>query len=666
MEQDTAARRLQELRQLIEEHNYYYHVQDEPRISDAQFDLLMKELLALEALFPGLVSEDSPSRRIGGPPLAYFAEVRHAVPMLSLENAFSAEELTAFYRRLQKILGIEQITLVGEPKIDGLAVSLYYEEGKFVRGATRGDGYRGEDITANLQTIWSLPLRLRERVSAEVRGEVYMPLRGFARLNRERQQAGLTTFANPRNAAAGSLRQLDPAVAAQRPLDLYVYSLANYAGQGVDSQWEILGLLKTLGFKVSEHVSLLNSLPAALDYFKRMHELRAGLPYGIDGVVLKVNEMSYQQAAGFTSRAPRWAVAFKFTAEEGITRVRDITVNVGRTGAITPLAELEPLLLSGSMVKRASLHNESMIRGKGVMIGDTVVVHKAGDVIPEIVRVLKEERSGGERPFHMPQQCPSCGKKVYRLPAEAALRCLNPACPAQVVERIIHFAARGAMDISGLGEALAAQLYHAGLVRDVGDLYALRAGDLAGLERMGEKSASNLLKALERSKRNPLHRLIYALGIRFVGERAARILAGHFRSLDLLAAATYEELVTLREIGPQIALSLQDYFGQEETKHILKKLGQAGVNFQEAEDRRDQQDGDLAGKNFVLTGTLQHLTREQARELIEGRGGKVLSAISKNTDYLIAGEKAGSKLEKALSLGITVLGEEDLRKMLGG
>ncbi|MEW5921274.1 MAG: NAD-dependent DNA ligase LigA [Bacillota bacterium] len=666
MEKEVATRRLAELRELIAEHNYYYHVLDAPRISDTQFDLLMKELLELEALFPELVTDDSPSRRIVGAPLTSFAEVQHVVPMLSLENAFSEGELAAFYRRLQKNLGIERVTLVGEPKIDGLAVSLYYEEGKFVRGATRGDGYRGEDITDNLCTIWSLPLRLRDRITAEVRGEVYMPRQGFERLNREREQEGLSLFANPRNAAAGSLRQLDPAVAAQRPLDLFVYSLVNFNSARGNSQWEILSLLKELGFKVNEHVSLLTGLAEALNFYKNMNEMRPALPYEIDGVVFKVNELAYQQKAGFTSRAPRWAVAYKFTAEEGITRIRDITVNVGRTGAITPLAELEPLLLSGSVIKRASLHNEGIIREKDVMIGDTVVVHKAGEVIPEIVRVLKEERRGGERPFTMPDHCPSCRKEVYRLPGEAALRCLNPACPAQVVERIIHFASRGAMDISGLGESLAAQLYHARLVNDVGDLYTLTAEELAGLERMGEKSATNLLGSLERSKKNPLHRLIYALGIRFVGERAARLLAAHFGRLPLLAAAAYEELVALKEIGPQIALSLQDFFRQEETKKILLKLERAGVNFQEEQHDRGRLRMDLAGKSFVLTGTLQHFTREQAREMIEGRGGKVLSSVSKNVDYLIAGEKAGSKLEKALDLGITVLGEEDLTALLDG
>ncbi|HAP31443.1 MAG TPA: DNA ligase (NAD(+)) LigA [Firmicutes bacterium] len=662
MDREPAARRLTELRELINEHNYYYHVLDAPCISDALFDQYMQELMQLESLYPELSSDDSPSRRLGGPPISAFAEVRHLVPMLSLDNAFTGDALLAFYRRLQKIFGMGSITLVGEPKIDGLAVSLYYEDGKFVRGATRGDGYRGEDITANLCTIRSLPLRLREDIRAEVRGEVFMTREGFARLNREREQEGLSLFANPRNAAAGSLRQLDPAVAAQRPLDLFAYSLVNLSNKSITSQWEILALLKALGFKVNAHVSLLQDLDEALHFYAEINTLRHSLPYEIDGVVYKVNDLLLQEKAGSTSRAPRWAIAYKFAAAEGITRIRDITVTVGRTGTITPLAELDPLLLSGSLVKRASLHNEWIVREKDVMIGDMVVVHKAGEIIPEIVMVLKKRRSGGERPFIMPQSCPSCGREAKRLQGEAALRCLNPACPAQVVERIIHFASREAMDISGLGESLAAQLYHSGLVHDVGDLYALTAEDLLKLERLGEKSANNLLNVLERSKNNPLHRLLYGLGIRLVGERAARLLAAHFGSLPCLAAATSAELIALKEIGPRIAFSLISFFQGAEAKTVIHKLKQAEVNFLEEQEKEGQED--LAGKSFVFTGTLQRFTRQQAKEMVEGRGGKVLSAVSKNVDYLIAGGTAGSKLTRARELGITVLGEEGFAELL--
>lgn len=663
MDQKTAATRLEELRELIDEHNYYYHVLDDPRISDTQFDLYMKELLELEARHPGLVSDDSPSQRVGGAPLTAFAEVRHTVPMLSLDNAFSPEDVAAFYRRLQKNLGLEQFSLVGEPKIDGLAVSLTYEDGLLVRGATRGDGTQGEEITANLRTIWSLPLRLRQKINGEVRGEVFMPRQGFEMLNEARRQEELPLFANPRNAAAGSLRQLDPAVAATRPLDFFAYSLVNSGGDRNTYQWEILQQLKQLGFKVNEHASLLGGLDEVLAYHLHISELRPGLPYEIDGVVFKVNELAYQEKAGYTSRAPRWAIAYKFTAEEGITRITDIKVNVGRTGAITPLAELEPIRLSGSVIRRASLHNEDIIREKDVMIGDVVVVHKAGDVIPEIVRVLKEKRGGGELPFSMPGNCPSCGRDVERVPGEAALRCHNPACPAQAVERIIHFASRRGMDIAGLGEALAAQLYNEGLVKDVGDLYSLTAAQVSGLERMGEKSAANLLEALEHSKANQLHRLIYALGIRFVGERTARQLAAHFKSLPSLAKASFAELTALPDTGPQIAYSLQDFFSRPETKVIMEKLDMAGVNLIEKQDRVAAHAG-LAGMSFVLTGTLQEYTREQAKAAVEQRGGKVLSGVSKQVDYLIAGEKAGSKLVKAQELGISVLGEEDFVKLL--
>jgi DNA ligase (NAD+) len=662
MDRETAAGRLTELRELINEHNYYYHVLDAPRISDALFDQYIQELLQLESLYPELGSDDSPSRRLGGPPLSAFAEVRHLAPMLSLDNAFTADALLAFYRRLQKIFGMEKVTLVGEPKIDGLAVSLYYEEGRFVRGATRGDGYRGEDITANLCTIRSLPLRLRNNISAEVRGEVFMTREGFTRLNRERDQEGLSLFANPRNAAAGSMRQLDPAVTAQRPLDLFAYSLVNRSDKNIASQWEILAMLKALGFKVNTHVSLLQDLHEALHFYAEINTLRHSLPYEIDGVVYKVNDLLLQEKAGSTSRAPRWAIAYKFVAVEGITRIQDITVTVGRTGTITPLAELDPLLLSGSLVKRASLHNEDIVREKDVMIGDMVVVHKAGEIIPEIVRVLKERRSGGERPFIMHQSCPSCGREAKRLPGEAALRCLNPACPAQVVERIIHFASRGAMDISSLGESLAAQLYHSGMVHDVGDLYALTMEDLVQLERMAEKSANNLLNALQRSKNNPLHRLLYGLGIRLVGERAARLLAVHFGSLPRLAAATPAELTALQDIGPRIAFSLVNFFQGAEAQTVIHKLKQAAVNFLEEQEREGKED--LAGKSFVFTGTLQRFTRRQAKEMIEARGGKVHSAVSKNVDYLIAGGKAGSKLAIARELGITVLGEEEFAELL--
>lgn len=668
MNKETAAERLVELRAQIAQHNYYYHVLDDPRISDVAFDALMRELLHLEELYPELITLDSPSRRVGGTPLTTFRQVKHAVPMLGLDNIFTENELQDFYRRMQNNLHIEQFSWVGEPKIDGLAVSLYYEEGIFQRGATRGNGYLGEDITHNLLTIRSLPLRLKTGLTAEIRGEVFISREGFLKLNEQRKAGGLPLFANPRNAAAGSLRQLDPGVTAGRPLDLFVFSLIQIREvKPLMTHWEMLQYLRELQFKVNPLVSLIDDLAGVLAFYRRMGDLREELPYEIDGAVLKINELGYQQQLGSTSRAPRWAIAFKFSAEEASTCLEDIEVNVGRTGAVTPVAKLAPVLLSGSVVRRASLHNEDILKEKGIMIGDEVIVHKAGDIIPEIVRVLKEKRTGREKPFSMPAFCPSCQKELKRLPDEVALRCLNLACPAQVIERIIHFASRGGMEIAGLGEALAEQLYTSGLVRDIGDLYYLRKGELKELERMGDKSAENLLENLQKSKKNPLHKLIAALGIRFVGERVSRLLADHFQTLPRLVAATGEELLGLAEIGPKIATSLQEFFGQEETRRVLEKLARAGVNFK-------AEPGDnvaaiekkqlLQGATFVLTGTLSRYTRRDAREIIEARGGKVVGNVNKNTDYVLAGKNPGSKLLKARELGIKVLAESDWERFL--
>lgn len=665
MDRQEASKRLEELREQINRHNYYYHVLDNPRISDAEFDNLMRELLELEALAPDLVTPDSPSRRVGGEPVSSFGEVRHRVPMLSLENIFSEEELGNFYRRLQRSLEQEELEFVGEPKIDGLAVSLYYENGIFRQGATRGDGYTGEDITHNLSTIWNIPLHLREKVSAEVRGEVFMARADFQDLNLKRAELGLATFANPRNASAGSLRQLDPKIASARPLDIFAYYLQDLSGTiGLHTQWQTLEYLQKLGFRVNPQVSLLQGLDEILDYYRRLESRKAQLPYDIDGVVLKLNDFAKQQQLGYTSRAPRWAVAYKFSAEEEITSIKDIKVNVGRTGTITPVAELEPVLLAGSVVKRASLHNEDIIKEKNVMIGDKVVIHKAGDIIPEIVRVIEGERTGRERSFEMPSLCPSCQKEVKRLLGEAALKCLNPACPAQLVERIIHFGSRGGMDIEGLGESLALQLYEAGLVRDVGDLYYLQKNELAELERMGEKSAQNLLEALEKSRTKPLYRLVYALGIRFVGERTSRILAGHFRNLDRLAHSNTEELLSLEEIGPKIASSIKEFFAQQETRIIIDKLKRSGVNFGEKIKDEKTVSAVFKDKSFVLTGSLIRYNRQEARELIESRGGKVINSVSAKTDYLLTGENPGSKLKKAQELGITIVTEEDFLKMI--
>ncbi len=667
MESKTAAEKLEKLRELINEHNYAYHVLDDPRISDGEFDGLMRELNRLESLFPELVTADSPSRRVGGKAIEAFSQVAHRVPMLSLENVFSVEELGDFFRRAEKIAGPGSLTWVGEPKIDGLAVSLTYENGLFSGGATRGDGFTGEDITHNLLTIKSLPLRLRKAVSLEVRGEVFIPKGAFRELNKAREGEGLPPFANPRNAAAGSLRQLDPRVAAGRPLDLLVYSLISLpGGQFPGGHYETLQYLAGLGFKTSPHVALLPGFERAVAYFRDMDLKRGDLPYEIDGVVLKIDDYSLQEKMGETSRAPRWAVAFKFSAEEKTTQVKGIEVNVGRTGTITPIAILEPVLLAGTVVKRASLHNEDYIREKGVMVGDLVVVHKAGDIIPEIVRVVAEERTGFARPFTMPGECPSCGETVHRLPGEAALRCFNPACPAQLIERIIHFASRAGMDIGGLGESLAVQLYAKELAEDVGDLYGLTEDKLSSLERMGPKSARNLLDSLEKSKSNSLHKLLYGLGIRLVGERAARLLAAHFKHLHRLREATLEELTGLAEIGPGIAASVREFFGQETAARVLEKLERAGVNFYEETERVASSDKNfLRGKSFVLTGALQGYSRQEARELIESKGGRVAGSISKKIDYLLAGENPGSKLEKAEALKIAIISQDEFEIMIG-
>jgi DNA ligase (NAD+) len=663
MEKKAAAERLQELRAQIAQHNYRYHVLDAPQISDAAFDALMQELLQLESLYPELVTLDSPSRRVGGTPSSAFQQVRHFLPMLSLENVFSEKDLRDFYLRLQKNIAAGQISWVGEPKIDGLAVSLYYEEGIFQRGATRGNGYYGEDITHNLLTIRSLPLRLKDAITAEIRGEVFISREGFLKLNECREAQELPPFANPRNAAAGSLRQLDPTVTAERPLDLFVFSLNGIRGiKFPATHWETLQYLGALQFRVNPHVTLLNGFEEALDFCRRMNDLRKELPYEIDGAVLKINSLDEQEQLGSTSRAPRWAVAFKFSAEEAVTRVEDIDVNVGRTGAVTPVAKLAPVLLAGSVVKRASLHNEDILKQKEIMIGDEVLVHKAGDVIPEIIEVLKEKRTGREKPFLMPVSCPSCQRDLKRLPGEVALRCLNPACPAQLIERLVHFASRNGMEIMGLGEALAEQLYTAGLVEDVGDLYSLHKEDLCKLERMGKKSAENLLENLQKSKGNPLHKLIAALGIRFVGDRAARLLAAHFQTLPRLVAATKEELLSVTEVGPKIAASLQEFFGQEETQRVLEKLARAGVNFAALPGGAagEVEKGlPLQGVTFVFTGTLAQYTRREAKEIIEAKGGKVAGSVSKSTDYVVAGENPGSKLQKARELGVKIITESD-------
>lgn len=665
MDKDKAAARIRELSRIIHEHNYNYHVLDNPVITDAEFDALMRELEMLEREFPDLVAPDSPTQRVGSRPAEGFAQVVHGVPMLSLDNAFSAEDLRNFVRRAQNLAHGAQMEFVVELKVDGLAVSLLYENGVFARGATRGDGEVGEDITHTLKTVHSIPLRLREAVDLEVRGEVYMPRASFIKLNEEREQAGLPLFANPRNAAAGTLRQLDPRVAAARNLDMFTYGIGAAGVPLPPTHYEALQFLKKLGFRVNPEIAVFSNLEDVVKYCESWREKRYDLPYDIDGLVIKVNDLGMQQQLGTTSKSPRWAIAYKFPAEQAVTRVKDITVQVGRVGTLTPLAELEPVKLAGTVVKRASLHNEDILKAKDVRIGDWVVVQKAGDIIPEVVEVVKGRRTGEEKPFKMPAECPACGSRVERLPGEVAVRCFNPACPAQVLEQIVHFASRAAMDIEGLGPAAVEQLLNAGLVKNAADLYYLagRREELLQLERKAEKSVDNLLAAIERSKKQPLWRLLSGLGIRFVGERTAKILAEHFGSLEKLRAASADELEAIAEIGPKIAQSIIYFFSQDSTAEMIAKLQAAGVNM--TQEKKEENAKPLAGKTFVLTGTLPSFTREEAKRLIEEAGGTVSGSVSKNTDYVLVGDKPGSKAEKAAKLGIPQIDEQKFRAMLG-
>jgi DNA ligase (NAD+) len=660
---EKARQRVESLRREIEKHNYRYHVLDNPLIDDRQFDLLMRELKELEEKYPSLSDPESPTRRIGGEPLGVFATVEHRVAMLGLDNAFSEQDLVDFNARVKKFSGKEEVAYFCELKIDGLAVSLQYENGTFVRGSTRGDGFSGEDITLNLRTIRQIPLRLPKEITIEVRGEVYINKEEFAELNRQRELEGLLLFANPRNAAAGSLRQLDPRLTAARPLRIFLYGLGENS-LSLPGQADLLDYLEKLQLPVNQHRKICNGPDQVWQYCQQWQEKREQLPYEIDGIVIKVNELKLQKALGNTARSPRWAVAYKYPPEEKASRIIDIRVNVGRTGAITPVAILEPISLSGTTVQRASLHNEDLIAEKEILIGDLVIVRKAGEIIPEVVRVVKEKRSGLEKEFSMPRQCPSCRTETVRLSGEAARRCLNPSCPAQLVERLAHFASRRAMDIESLGPAVAEMIYRADLVSDVGDLYYLNKEELTALPRMADKSAGNLMAAIEKSKANPLRRLLFGLGIRFVGEKAARLLAEHFLSLDNLSSAEETELTSIEEIGPKIAEAVVTFFNTPETEPLLEKLRKAGVNFTEPVPDQKNTSSTIMDKIFVFSGALDNFSREEAAALVEAAGGRVASAVSKKTDYLVAGSEPGSKLEKARRLGVEIIDEGAFKNLL--
>ena len=662
MKLEEAEKRAEELRKEISKHDYYYYVLDSPVISDREYDLLKRELEKIEREFPQLVTPDSPTQRVGGKPLESFETVEHRVPMLSLDNAFSISELRDFVRRIKKMADPSREEYLVEPKIDGLAVSLLYEEGIFTRGATRGDGYVGEDITHNIKTIQSVPLRLQEKVTLEARGEIFMPRKEFEKLNDKRAEEGLPLFANPRNAAAGSVRQLDPKVAAARPLDIFLYGIGDIEGYFFKAQFEILNFLKRIGLKINPHIKVYQDMEEVIEACQEWAVERKDLIYEIDGMVIKVNDIELQKKLGYTAKSPRWAIAFKFPAEQVETEVENIIVSVGRTGALTPIALLMPVKVSGSLVKRASLHNEDVLKEKGVKIGDKVIIHKAGEVIPELVRVLEEKRTGEEEEFKMPSQCPACREKVVRLPEEADHHCINTSCPAQAYGRIVHFASRRAMDIEGLGPALAQQLLEMELVRDAGDLYYLEKEDLVKMERMADKSAENLLEAIEKSKKNPLPKLIYGLGIKFVGEKVSKILAQHFPRVDKLMKARKEDIQAIPEVGPKIAASIYEFFRNESNLMLIEKLRAAGVNF--AMEGEGEKDNILEGMTFVLTGKLENYSREEAGKIIESLGGKVTSAVSSNTDFLIAGESPGSKLDQAKNLGTSILEEEEFNKLV--
>jgi DNA ligase (NAD+) len=669
MDTNSAADRIKRLSRELERHNRLYYEMDAPEITDAEYDALFKELQQLETEFPELALPDSPTKRVGGRPLAKFSQVRHSTPMLSLENAFVEKDLTDFEDRLKRYLGIPgdtQISYTCEPKMDGVAVELVYQDGLLAIGSTRGDGVVGEDVTENLKTIKDIPLRLRLDPAPQlltVRGEVYLPLAAFQKINSEREEAGEPPFANPRNAAAGSLRQLDSKITARRPLSIFCYAPGELSGISFTSQSDFLSRIPEFGLPVNPLIKVVSGVENVLAYYRDLMEKRDDLPYEIDGVVVKVDSFDMQRDLGEKSRSPRWAIAWKFPPRQATTVVEDIVPQVGRTGVITPVAHLKQVEVSGVMVSRATLHNWEEMERKDIRKGDTVIVERAGDVIPAVVRVLTEKRQGTEVALPVPESCPICGGAVVRVEGEVAFRCIGLACPAQLLERLKHFASRRAMDIDGLGERLIDQLLRLKLVQDVADIYYLKEEDFMQFDRMGKKLAENLLNAIENSKTRDLSRLIFGLGIRHVGEHTAKLLASSFGSLENLAQATEEELTSIREVGPQVAESISDFFKNEENLRVIERLAAAGVT-PKVEQKRVG--GKFTGKTFVFTGALTRFSRDEAKRMVELEGGHAAGSVSKKTDYVVAGAEAGSKLEKAVQLGVRVLTEEEFLELMAG
>jgi len=664
------AKKIEQLRDEIRRHDELYYVGNAPEISDREYDQLLENLQQLEAEHPELITPDSPTQRVGGRPAEGFAEVVHTRQMLSLDNSYNIDELRAFDERCRRLAEGRPLEYVAELKIDGLSLSLQYEDGVLARGVTRGDGRIGEDVTQNARTIRSVPLRLKsaaKRIDSglEVRGEVFIPLEVFRRTNAEREEQGEPKFANPRNAAAGAIRQLDSRLVARRKLDMFAYDLLVNGRKPFSTHWEALDWMEQAGFRVNPHRKLCTTIEEVIDFANEKEALRDDLGYEIDGLVVKVNSTGLQDEFGATSKAPRWAIAYKYPARQASTKVLDIFVSVGRTGALTPVALLEPVFLAGTTVSRATLHNEDEIRRLGVKIGDWVMIEKSGEIIPKVLSVVTSKRTGEEKEFKPPKHCPVCGGVISRPEGEVVARCVAADCTAQLLGKLIHFASRRAMRIEGLGVSLAEQLIAEKLVKDVGDLYTLTLDQVAGLERMAKKSATNLLSQIEASKSRDLSNLIYALGIRHVGERTGGILAHEMGSLERLATATVEELDAIPEIGLTVAESVHDWFDDEGNRALCDRLRAAGVRTEAERKSSAQADERFAGKQFVLTGTLASFTRDEARALIEARGGRVNSSVSKKTDYVVAGEAAGSKLDKAESLGVAIIDETAFKEMLG-